>query len=167
MNYKAKRELRRMITGYAIAGVLVLLIIGVAFSFWKCSRPVNQAEEEATTIAKKYADLSQVDDFYWFKRDKSSFTVMGKDKAGKEVVVFIPESGDKVTVMNKKDGLSEAEAKSIIHQEAPNETITKASLGLYKEQPAWEVVTKDKLGKLSYYLMAFKDGADMGTIKNI
>lgn len=167
MNYKAKRELRRLITGYAIAGILVLIIIGIVFSFWKCSRPLNQAEEEATAIAKKYAAVDQVEDFYWFKRDKSSFTVVGKDQAGKEVVVFIPESGDKVTVMNKKDGLSEAEAKGIIQQEAPNETITKATLGIYKDQPAWEVVTKDKLGKLSYYLLAFKDGADISTIKNI
>lgn len=128
---------------------------------------MRQAKAETIEIAEKYTDLETIDAFYWFTRGGSSFSLTGTDKQGKEIVVIVPESGDKALVLNQQDGLTEADARSQISQEHPEETIQKATLGLFEEEPAWEIMTKNSEGQLNYYLIKFTDGTEINTINNI
>ena len=43
---------------------------------------MQQAKREAVQMAEKYADLKTVDQFYWFNRDKTYFTVTGESNSG-------------------------------------------------------------------------------------
>ena len=58
--------------------------------------------KEATAIAKTSANLETVDKFYWFTRKNTYFTLTGKNDKGTEIIVIVPKSGEKVTVLNQK-----------------------------------------------------------------
>ena len=45
--------------------------------------------------------------------------------------------------------------------------IKKISLGLYKNEAVWEVVANSNQGGINYYLVSFKDGKILNTIKDI
>ncbi len=126
-------------------------------------------KKEAVEIAEEYANIDTVDDFYWFRRDENYFTVMGKDKNDQALAVIIPESGNKVTIEQQDDGLTELEAKQAVLQEHEDESIEKASLGMVDDTPVWEVVTTDdEDGEDSnYYLLQFEDGEEVKDLQDI
>ncbi len=126
-----------------------------------------QAEKEATEIAKKYADLKEVDRFYWFTRKKTYFSLTGKNDKGQEIAVVIPKSGEKVKVLAQKDGLTEDEAKRKIADAHPDIQVEKAALGMYDDQVVWEITGKKQSGQLNYYLIAFDTGKEVKTIADI
>ncbi|WP_430609535.1 DUF5590 domain-containing protein [Enterococcus sp. DIV0876] len=166
MKTKDKEQRRVVILLIAITTLLVLIIFSSIF-YLRASRPMRQARNEAIAIAEEYTDLAEVDQFYWFTRETTSFSIVGKDKNEKEIVVIIPKSGEKVTVYNQEDGLTEAQAKQAIKEAHPEQTIQKATLGLFEDTPTWEIMTKDSEGTLSYFLIDFKDGKEINTITNI
>ena len=111
--------------------------------------------------------MKEVDQFYWFNRQASSFSLVGTDDKENKIVVIIPKSGEKVSVFKQSDGLTEEAARQLVAEKHPEETIQKATLGLFKEQAAWEIMTKDASGELHYYLLGFKDGKEINAINNI
>ncbi|WP_291291903.1 DUF5590 domain-containing protein [Enterococcus sp.] len=166
MKTKDKEQRRVMILLGAIVFLLVVIIFSSIF-YIRSTRPMRQARNEAIEIAQKYTDLKEVDQFYWFNRQSSSFSLIGKDDKENKIVVIIPKSGEKVSVFNQSDGLTEEAARQQIADKHPEETIQKATLGLYKDQAAWEIMTKDAAGELHYYLLSFKDGKEINAINNI
>jgi uncharacterized protein YpmB len=166
MKTKDKEQRRVVILLCAIVFLLIVIIFSSIF-YIRSTRPMRQARNEAIEIAQKYTDLKEVDQFYWFNRQSSSFSLTGTDDKKNEIVVIIPKSGEKVSVYNQSDGLTEDEAKQKVAEEHPNESIQKATLGLFENQPAWEVMTKDDSGALNYYLLGFKDGEEINVINNI
>lgn len=166
MKTKDKEQRRVVILLIAITTLLVLIIFSSIF-YLRASRPMRQARSEAIDIAEEYTDLAEVDQFYWFTRETTSFSIVGKDTNDKEIVVIIPKSGEKVTVYNQEDGLTEAQAQQVVKEAHPDQTLQKATLGLYEDEPAWEIMTKDSEGTLSYFLIAFKDGKEINTITNM
>ena len=127
----------------------------------------DEAKKEAVEIAKKYANLEEADHFYWFTRKKTYFSLTGTNDKGKEIAVIIPKSGEKVKVLDQTKGLTENEAKQTIATAHPEIQIEKAALGMYDDQPVWEVVGKETNGKLNYYLIGFESGDEVKTIKGI
>lgn len=161
-----KREKHQVIV--LMTGIIILLLI-ILFSsvfYIRSSRPMRQARQEATELAKEYANMEEVEDFYWFTREETFFSVVGKDKEQREVIAIIPKSGEKVTILNQSDGLNEEEVNKIVSKEYPEETIKKTTLGMVDNQPVWEVMTKGTHGN-NYYLLAFKDGEEIKVIENI
>lgn len=130
---------------------------------------MRQARQEAVEIAEEYANIDTVDDFYWFTREETYFTVMGKDENDRALAVIIPKSGDKVRVEEQSEGLSEQEAKQAVLQEHEDETIEKASLGIVDNDPVWEVVTTDENDDegSNYYLLQFQDGEEVKNLRDI
>jgi uncharacterized protein YpmB len=141
-----------------VAGLLVV-IVGMVIFYLRANQPMAQAKKEAIAIAEKQANLQNADHFYWFTRKKTYFTVTGKNNQGSEIVVIIPRSGEKVTVLEQKDGLSEAQARETVTKAHPQEAeVIKASLGMYDDQPVWEIMTKNSQKELTYYLVSFTKG---------
>ncbi|EOL45877.1 DUF5590 domain-containing protein [Enterococcus caccae] len=151
----------------SIIAILLAIIVMIAIFYIRSTHPRTQAKKEATEIAKKYAHLETVDHFYWFTRKDTYFSVTGKDNKGEELAVIIPKSGDKVTVLNQKDGVEEGHIRQIIETDYKEKNIQKISLGLYNDKPTWEVVTKSDDGLLSYYLLSFANAEEIMIIKNV
>ncbi|MBO0472552.1 hypothetical protein IGL98_002197 [Enterococcus sp. DIV0840] len=151
----------------SVIAVLLVIIVMITIFYIRSTHPRTQAKKEATEIAKEYAHLETVDNFYWFTRKDTYFSVTGKNDKGEELAVIIPKKGDKVTVLNQKDGVEEGHIRQIIETDYKEKNIQKISLGLYNDKPTWEVVTKNDDGSLSYYLLSFEKAEEIMIIKNV
>ena len=78
MKTKDKEQRRVMILLGAIVFLLIVIIFSSIF-YIRSTRPMRQARNEAIEIAQKYTDLKEVDQFYWFNRQASSFSLVGTD----------------------------------------------------------------------------------------
>ncbi|KAF1297597.1 peptidase [Enterococcus sp. JM4C] len=165
MNNEAKNEKRVGLILISAITVLLTIIVLTAVFYIRANRPMAQAKAEAVEIAEKYAQVKTVDQFYWFTRKETYFSVLGKDDKNHEVAVIISKSGDKVKVLNQKDGLSEQQAEQVVLRDHPGEAVVKRSLGIYENQPTWEIMTKDSQNQLTYYLLSFNDGKEIKSIK--
>nr|WP_242596169.1 DUF5590 domain-containing protein [Enterococcus plantarum] len=161
------REARKTKILVGVIAVLLMIIVLITIFYIRSTQPRTQAKKEATEIAKEYANLETVDHFYWFTRKDTYFSVTGKDNKGEELAVIIPKSGDKVTVLNQKDGVDEDHIRQIVETDYKENNIQKVSLGLYKDKPTWEVVAKNDDGSLSYYLLTFDKAEEIMIIKNV
>lgn len=164
-NSAKQKKLNRWLLG--IVTFLLIILVAGTMIFIRSNRPMQQAKREAVQMAEKYADLETVDQFYWFNREQTYFTVVGKNKSQEEIIVIIPKSGDKVRVLAQKDGLTEVQAEETVKTNYPDMTIEKANLGIYRDQTAWEITAKDDQGAIYYYLLNFNDGKIIKVIKKI
>ncbi|WP_179190499.1 DUF5590 domain-containing protein [Candidatus Enterococcus mansonii] len=150
-----------------VIAFLLVVIVMITIFYVRSTHPRTQAKKEATQIAKEYAHLESVDQFYWFTRKKTYFTVTGKNDKGEELIVIIPKSGEKVTVLNQKDGVEEGHIRQIVETDYKEKEIKKVNLGLYKGKPTWEVLTQNEHGLLTYYLLSFENAEEIMIIKNV
>lgn len=164
-NSAKQKKLNRWLLG--IVTFLLIILVAGTMIFIRSNRPMQQAKREAVQMAEKYADLETVDQFYWFNREQTYFTVVGKNKSQEEIIVIIPKSGDKVRVLAQKDGLTEVQAEETVKTNDLDVTIEKANLGIYRDQTAWEITAKDDQGAIYYYLLNFNDGKIIKVIKKI
>lgn len=161
------KETKRNKLLLAIIAILLIIIVAITIFYVRSTHPRTQAKKEATTIAKEYAQLTTVDEFYWFTRKATYFSVTGTNDKGDQLAVIIPKKGGKITVLNQKDGKTEDQIRQIIANTYQESDIQKVSLGMYEDKPAWEVVTKNAEGALNYYLLSFDMGTEMLVIKNV
>ena len=153
-----KKEKKRITVLLTLLAILLAILVTIIIFFVRTNQPMAQAKKEATAIAKTSANLETVDKFYWFTR---------KNDKGTQIVVIVPKSGEKVTVLNQKDGQTEQQITDIVAKAHPDESVMKATLGLYDKRPAWEVVTENDQGVLTYYLMSFDKGEEINVVKDI
>lgn len=81
--------------------------------------------------------------------------------------MIIPKSGERVKVLEQKAGLTEEAARQEISKQHPDQQVEKASLGMYKDEPVWEVITKTSDDQLNYYLLSFKTGEEVKVISGV
>ena len=164
MTNERERRIQRILIGVIVFLLSFILLTSVLYV--RSTRPMRQAKEEATTIAKKYAKLETVDRFYWFNRQDTYFSLLGKNDKDQAIAVIIPETGEKVTILDQKEGLSEDEIRELAFQEYQPDKILKVELGLEDQKPVWEVTLRRE-GALSYILLDFKDGKEVKVIQDI
>lgn len=165
--FEEKQEKKKITFLLSLVAVLLAVIVGIIIFYVRSNQPMAQAKKEATAIAKTSANLETVDNFYWFTRKNTYFSLTGKNDKGTEIAVIIPKSGEKVTVLNQKDGLTEEQAKKAVTDAHPGAEVTKATLGLYDGKPAWEVITRNSKKELTYYLVSFDKGEELNVIKGV
>lgn len=158
MSYKF---LKRLVIVLSIV-MIIFLILGI-----KTMRPYNQAKKQAVELAHKHVDFSEISDFYWFNREETIFTLVGETDKGRKVVVFIPEKGNKIKVVDQDKGITEDQALQLIESEYQPNEIIKINLGLIKEVPVWEVVTKNADKSMNYYVINFETGKVTSALKNV
>ena len=149
-----------------IAALLVIIVSGIIV-FIRSTNPMTQAKKEAIKIAQKSANLTSIEEFYAFNRKETYFSVVGKDKTGTELAVIIPKAGDKITVLEQKNGVSEGQIRQIIATDYSNEKIKKIGLGMFDKKPAWEIVTQNGNGNLSYYVLSYDKAEELSAIRDI
>jgi len=153
-----------------LTGLSIFLGLSILFSvifFIRSNRPMARAQEESIQVVKEMTDIREIDRFYWFTRKETSFAVLGRNQAGQAKLAIVPQTGGKVRVYDSSKGLTEYEAIQAVKKKYHPHKIIKVSLGLYEDQPTWEVVTKNENKTLNYYLLDFKTGDIGHVIKNI
>lgn len=158
---------RKRIVKYIILVVLFLIVALGMIILIKANQPYARAKKEAVELAEKYAKLDHADEFYWYSRDHSYFSLVGTDTKGKKIIVIIPKSGEKVTVFNQADGINKAQAIKTITDKKHPYKILKVTLGMEQDEPVWEITTENEKKELSYYLLSFESGEIIKETENM
>ena len=138
--------------------VLILTVLLISLVLFQSASPMRKAKKEGFKIAQEVANVQSVDDFYWFTREKTYFTVVGKNSDQVEKAVFLTQDGTEALVMDMEEGLTDKEAIQKVLDLKETSKIKKISLGIFEEKPSWEVVAKSKDHQIVYYLVDFKTG---------
>lgn len=146
---------------------MLLLILGATTLVTRSLSPYKQARAETIELAEDRADLVTADEFYWFNGDETFFTITGKNSEGTPIVVIVQQDGGAVQSYNQADTISEHEAIIETYNREDPVKVLEARIGIYKEQPVWEVSFRQENDRIGYMILSLTSGEWIRTIKNI
>src|SRR5690625_5161126 len=146
---------------------MLFLIFGVTFVLTRSLSPYNQAKAETIELAERRADLVESDVFYWFNGDETFFTITGENSEGTPIVVIVQQDGGAIQVFNQEEVISEREAVAATYNRENPEKILEPRIGMYKNEPVWEVSFRLENGRIGYTVFSLTTGEWLRTIKNI
>ena len=148
--------------------ILIILIFLVGWSIYAVgNHPKAEAERQATTIAKRYANLKTRTDFYIYNRENTYYTVAGKNNKGQRILVIVPQKNGSVRVVKQSTGLTEQQALAQVKSNEHPKRVLKAVPGLFNDKVVWEVTYLNSKGNLCYDLINFKTGSYVQQINNL
>jgi uncharacterized protein YpmB len=153
-----------------ILSIFLLVIVGYfVYVYFQTVKPLNSAHSKAVEEAKKEANVVSAEQFYQYNGTMTYYVVVGKQKDGTKVAVWMPQSKNKdVTVMKWADGISKAEAINTLMGKKTPKKILGVRLGMKDDIPVWEVSFLDQSKKLNYFYVDFLKTSNHSTlIENI
>ncbi len=148
--------------------ILIILIFLVGWSIYAVgNHPKAEAEHQATTIAKRYANLKTRTDFYIYNRENTYYTVAGKNNKGQRILVIVPQKNGSVRVVKQSTGLTEQQALAQVKSNEHPKRVLKAVPGIFNDKVVWEVTYLNSKGNLCYDLINFKTGSYVQQINNL
>lgn len=148
--------------------IFLLFFISLTIIFIvRANRPLAQAKREAIAIAEKQTSLKEVDNFYWYNREETFYTVAGRDKDNQQLLVVIPKNGGKIKVIEQSEGLTEYEAIQAVSDKEKHYKMTRVNFGILDNEPIWEILAENENGSLNYYSVSFDSGRIMRTVENV
>lgn len=148
--------------------ILIILIFLVGWSIYAVgNHPKAEAERQATTIAKRYANLKTRTDFYIYNRENTYYTVAGKNNKGQRILVIVPQKNGSVRVVKQSTGLTEQQALAQVKSNEHPKRVLKAVPGIFNDKVVWEVIYLNSKGNLCYDLINFKTGSYVQQINNL
>lgn len=148
--------------------ILIILIFLVGWSIYAVgNHPKAEAERQATTIAKRYANLKTRTDFYIYNRENTYYTVAGKNNKGQRILVIVPQKNGSVRVVKQSTGLTEQQALTQVKSNEHPKRVLKAVPGIFNDKVVWEVTYLNSKGNLCYDLINFKTGSYVQQINNL
>ena len=148
--------------------ILIILIFLVGWSIYAVgNHPKAEAERQATTIAKHYANLKTRTDFYIYNRENTYYTVAGKNNKGQRILVIVPQKNCSVRVVKQSTGLTEQQALAQVKSNEHPKRVLKAVPGIFNDKVVWEVTYLNSKGNLCYDLINFKTGSYVQQINNL
>lgn len=164
---KRTKHYRNNLKKIMILVTVIIVAFGTFIIYRQLTAPKREAQAEATALAKKYAKVRTVKNFYWYNRQKTYFTVDGQNTAGQSVYVVIAQKGGQINIYSHDKGVNEGQARSVVQKAHQPRKITKVALGMWHRKPVWEVTYLNKYNRLCYDLISFKNGSMVKTIQNI
>ena len=157
----SKRRIRDLL-------ILIILIFLVGWSIYAVgNHPKAEAERQATTIAKRYANLKTRTDFYIYNRENTYYTVAGKNNKGQRILVIVPQKNGSVRVVKQSTGLTEQQALAQVKSNEHPKRVLKAVPGIFNDKVVWVVTYLNSKGNLCYDLINFKTGSYVQQINNL
>lgn len=146
----------------------VLAVIGLVYSFLgTATRPIDQANHKYSQIALDQKALTSVTNFYWNARQKTYYTILGKDAKNRQKVVIVAKGTQKLHTYLMKDGVTAEKAQAVVTTAYQPKKITNIGMSMYAGVPVWEVTFIDKKGNLNYITVQFYNGKIVRTIRNL
>ncbi|RHH66534.1 peptidase [Vagococcus sp. AM17-17] len=155
MGDRSMRE-NRVIKYLTITLIAIIVIISVIM--YQSTATYRSTKRQAVEIAKNLGHINKVDEFYWFTRQENTYSVVGKDDKNEEKIVMIPENGKEALVVYANKGINQDDAIQAVLDTKETKKIKKVSLGLFKDEPVWEITAESKDNHLVYYLVDFYSG---------
>lgn len=159
------------INGMRLFRRIVLTILGLILVCWIsfaiANHPRSQARHEAYALARKYAKVDQPTGFYVYNREKTYYTVTGKNQHRRQVLVIIPAKGGHITVVNQAKGLNSQQAIAKVKANERPRRILRTAPGYFNNKVVWEVTYVNSKGALCYDLINFHNGKFVQKINNL
>ncbi|ANE47932.1 hypothetical protein SY83_18370 [Paenibacillus swuensis] len=118
---------------------LILLVIGLNRFYYYMQLDHWTERHAAVETALKEAGITEVDQANPYIWDDSYYVVSGKNKAGVEVMTWIPEDGKEVETREMSDGVSKERIAALTKERSPDAEILRILPGKMKGAPIWEV----------------------------
>lgn len=151
--------------------ITIVAIIVVFLAIWAvlaiANHPKNQAKQATISIAKSKANLKDPGDFFTYNREKTYYSIAGKNSKNKGIFVITNSKGKVVKVLKQSAGISKNAALTQIWDKRNPKKVLKIALGIFKGEPVWEITYTNKQGQLCYELLDYKNGKDLQKIVNI
>lgn len=146
---------------------ILVLILVCWISFAIANHPRSQARHEAYSMAKKYAQVDHPTGFYVYNRDRTYYTVTGKNQHHKQVLVMIPAKGGHITVINQAKGINQQQAVAKVRSSERPRKVLRSAPGYFNNKVVWEVTYINSKGALCYDLINFHTGKFVQKINNL
>lgn len=169
MEMRARINRQRQKTRWMLGMILaVLVVIGLFYSvLGSATRPIDQANHKYSQIALDKKALTSVTNFYWNTRQKTYYTILGKDAKNRQKVVIVEKGTKKLHTYLMKDGVTAQKAESVVKTAYQPKKITNIGMSMYAGVPVWEVTFIDQKGNLNYITVQFYNGKIVRTIRNL
>lgn len=147
----------------------ILLASGFFLYVYQTSRaPVEDMKAYAEERARAEAKLTKIDEFYLYNGTETHYVIVGENKSGEKLAVWIPEKkGKKIVEKKMADGISKQDAIAKLNQEENPQKIMGVRLGMEKDLPLWEISYLDEQSNLNYYYIHFDTGKWWRKIENL
>lgn len=146
---------------------ILILILVMWSSLAIANHPKRAAQRQATQIARRYGHLTSTNNFYIFNREKTYYTVAGKNNHGQQTLVVVPQSGGDVHVVKQSKGITATDAINKVKSDKHPRKVMKAAPGFFNDHLVWEVTYVNKRGSMCYDLINFKNGNYVQQIDNL
>ena len=147
--------------------IMLLFILGVTTVITRSLSPYNQARAETTELAQRRANLAEADEFYWFNGDETFFTITGTDNEGTPIIVIVQQANGEIEVINQAEAISVQKVIELTNSREEPQKILETRIGMYNDNPVWEVSFKQVNGNIGYAIYSLTSGEWVRTIKNI
>ena len=147
--------------------IMLLFILGVTTVITRSLSPYNQARAETTELAQRRANLAEADEFYWFNGDETFFTITGTDNEGTPIIVIVQQANGEIEVINQAEAISVQKVIEQTNSREEPQKILETRIGMYNDNPVWEVSFKQVNGNIGYAIYSLTSGEWVRTIKNI
>lgn len=165
---QSRRNEKRRHHPIRITIVIIVLIFLCGWTIYAIgNHPRRQSEQQAVSMAKKYANLKHEKNFYIYNRDKTYYTVTGTNKNNQSILVIIAKTGGKIRVLKQKDGITKNQALTKIWNNRKPKKVLKIAPSIFNNQAIWEITYLNKQGNLCYELLSFKNGKVVQRIDNL
>ena len=160
---KIKRNKKLMVL------MIIILIFVLLWGVYMVAQiPYHEAKNETFQMAKKYAKVENINNFYIYNRNQTYYTIQGKNNNGQEVYVVIPKKGNRVDIFAKNKGISAIKANTIVKQNEAPKKIIHTVFGMKDDKtPLWEVAYLNKNNELCYAQISFKSGKVLQVLNDL
>ena len=165
-----QRQKSRVSGKKLVVRTLMFLLVAMLVlwgTFALATQPMRSAQHQAIHLAKKYAGLKTANGFYTYNRDHTYYTVSGKDRQGKAILVIVPQKGGNLRVVKQASGLTKQEAVAKVRSENNIKKVLRVAPGISNDRVVWEVSYRNAKGSLCYDLLNFKSGKYVQRINNL
>lgn len=136
--------------------------------FYSAHKPMTSEKEEASEKAIRSGQIQTVKEVQPYNGTSSIMTVIGENKAGENIAVFVQNTEEaQFPEVKLTDGISAEKAMNAVLKEQKVTKILHVFLGLEDNEPIWEVAFKNEHGKLNYVYIHFEDGEWVKRILNL
>ncbi|SFC41829.1 Uncharacterized protein YpmB [Alkalibacterium subtropicum] len=157
--------MKKVIIGLVLT--LSAVIVGAIYLYQSAHAPYAQAEDETITFLSERTDLDQIEDFYWYNGEVTTFTVRGSNEAEEEKLYMVQPEGGAIVTFDAEETVSEQQARRATREAREPKRILNAKIGLMNDTPIWEVTYKNENDRLGYYIIHLQTGEWLRTIDNI
>ena len=148
-------------------GVLLLIVVFFINVYVDAMDPLKTAERKAIATAKEKVEISSVQDLQIYNGNETYYILHAKNNKNKDIIVWVPEKGEKVIVRKAADGISQQEAIDRLFQGKDPKEIVSVRLAMLKKRECWEIYYLSHNNLINYYYIDFKTGEWLRKIENM